>query len=105
MRLLGIPIEDPSYLFCDNESVVKSTSRPESRLTKKHQLLCWHVIREAQAKGWLKVGHEPGNTNTADLFTKQVSNDLRRKYLRQIHTKGSSGTEEEYPEDPEDGGH
>ena len=26
-RLLGIPIDGPTYMFCNNESVVKSTSR------------------------------------------------------------------------------
>ena len=47
LRWFGIPLDGPTYMFCDNESVVKSTSRAGSTLTKKHQLISWHSVREA----------------------------------------------------------
>ena len=46
-RWLGIPIDVTTLMFCNNESVVKSTSRVESKLSKKHQLIFWHSVREA----------------------------------------------------------
>ena len=37
LRMMGVPVDGPADVFCDNESVVKNTSRPESPLKKKHQ--------------------------------------------------------------------
>jgi hypothetical protein len=45
--MMGIPVDGPANMFCDNESVVKSTSTPESTLKKKHisKLLGWYASR------------------------------------------------------------
>ena len=51
LRQMGIPVEGPTDVFCDNDSVVKSTMRIEARLNKKHQSICWHTIQEAVAAG------------------------------------------------------
>ena len=87
LQLLGIPIEGPSLILGDNESVIKSTSRVEARLDKKHQSICWHAIREAAAAGWVKIGKEPTKTNTADLFTKCLEIPKRRQLLSNIFPK------------------
>eukprot|EP00980_Cylindrotheca_fusiformis_P025983 scaffold15088_cov93-Cylindrotheca_fusiformis.AAC.1 len=63
LRLFGIPIEGPTYVLGDNESVVKSTSNVEATLNKKHQAICWHAVREAAAGGWIAIGWEPTETN------------------------------------------
>mgnify|MGYP003328517028 CR=1 FL=1 len=34
LRMVGVPVVGPADVFCDNESVVKNTSRPESPLKK-----------------------------------------------------------------------
>ena len=88
LRLLGIPLEGPTDVLCDNDAVVKSTSRAESRLNKKHQAICWHAIRESCAAGWMRIGKEDGETNTADLFTKSLNPEKRRQLLLQIFIKG-----------------
>ena len=36
LRMLGVPLEGPARVYCDNESVVKNTTLPESSLKKKH---------------------------------------------------------------------
>ena len=87
LRLFGILVEELTYLFGDNESVVKSTSKVEATLNKKHQVICWHAIREAAAAGWVQIGWEPTATNTADLFTKVMDTMTRQKLLRQIYPK------------------
>lgn len=84
LRLYGIPIEGPTYVLCDNESVTKSTSNVEATLSKKHQAICWHAVREAAAGGWIKIGWEPTETNFADIFTKNLDNERRRKILQMI---------------------
>ena len=85
LRLMGVPIHGPANVFCDNESVCKSTSNVESRLNKKHQAICWHAVREACAGGWMRVGKEPTETNTADLLTKALDADKRFMLLKNIY--------------------
>jgi hypothetical protein len=70
LRMLGVPLEGPANVFCDNESVVKNSSRPESTLKKRHNAIAYHRCREAQAAGIIRIAFEPGKTNIADLFTK-----------------------------------
>ena len=83
----GIPLDEPTYMLGDNESVVKSTSRVEAQLGKKHQSICWHAIREAASQGWLKIGWEPSMSNIADFLTKALAVDKRRELLRYIFPK------------------
>ena len=86
LRWFGIPIDRPTYMFCDNESVVKSTSRAESTLSKKHQLISWHSIWKAISAGWLKILKEPGVLNLADLFTKQLPISSQNGILNAIYS-------------------
>jgi hypothetical protein len=36
LRMMGIPLDGSTSVFCDNEGVVKNTTAPESPLKKKH---------------------------------------------------------------------
>ena len=54
LRMLGVPIDGPCDTFCDNESVVKNVSRPESPLKKKHNAIAYHKARESIAAGILR---------------------------------------------------
>ena len=49
MRYLGAPIGAKSFLFGSNRSVVTSATLPHSTLTKRHNILAFHRIREAIA--------------------------------------------------------
>jgi hypothetical protein len=80
LRMFGVPIEGPTNICCDNESVVKCSSLPEAQLMKKHNMICYAVVREAAAADWIRVGYEPSESNVADLFTKMLSVD-QRKFL------------------------
>ena len=39
-------------------------------LNKRHNAICYHRVREAQANGTLRVGWISGDYNLADLLTK-----------------------------------
>ena len=84
LRMFGIPIDGPADIFCDNQSVVKATSTPESTLSKKHNAICYHKVREAVAAGTVRVAKEDGRTNLADLFTKPLPGDRRYTLLQSI---------------------
>ena len=73
LRMMGVPFEGPTDVFCDNESVVKNVTRPESVLKKKHNAIAYHRCREAQAAGVIRVAWEEGKFNLADLLTKPLS--------------------------------
>ena len=51
LRMMGVPIDGPTFVYGDNMSVVHSTSRPESPLKKKSNSICYHFVREAVAMG------------------------------------------------------
>ena len=49
LRYLGVPITSKSYMFGDNRSVVKRATLPHSTLSKRHNILAFHRVREAIA--------------------------------------------------------
>ena len=46
LRYLGVPIKSKSYMFGDNRSVVSSATLPHSTLSKRHNILAFHRVRE-----------------------------------------------------------
>ena len=70
LRMMGVPIDGECSLFCDNESVVKNVSRPESPCKKKHNSVAYHKAREGIAARIIRVAKEDGLTNIADILTK-----------------------------------
>jgi hypothetical protein len=84
LRMMGVPIEGPTNVFCDNESVVKNSSKPESTLKKKHNAIAYHRVREAQAAKIIRVAHEPGQTNLADLLTKLLTSPRMKDLIKRI---------------------
>ena len=49
LRYLGAPIGAKSFLLGDNRSMVTSATLPHSTLTKRHNILAFHRVREAIA--------------------------------------------------------
>jgi hypothetical protein len=84
LRMFGIPIDGPTDILCDNQSVVTNSSVPESTLSKKHNAICYHRVREACAAGTIRIAKEDTGTNLADLFTKPLPNPQRRFLLGRI---------------------
>jgi hypothetical protein len=66
LRMMGVLVEDPCNVRCDNEAVVKNSTQPESTLkSEHHQAITYHCTHEAQAVG--TVAKEDGETNLADI--------------------------------------
>lgn len=78
LRTFGIPIDGAAEVFCDNKSVVTNSSVPSSVLNKRHNAICYHRVREAQAAGTIRVGWIEGKYNLADLFTKTTMSGNER---------------------------
>ena len=72
LRCFRIPVEGPAEVFCDNMSVVKNSSIPTSALNKRHNDICYHRVREAQASGIIRVGWILIEFNLEYLFTRII---------------------------------
>ena len=70
LRMLGVPVVGPSWIFGDNQSVVINSTVPSSTLKKRWNALSYHCVREAVAAGIVNVVHMPGDDNPADILTK-----------------------------------
>ena len=81
LRSIGVPLLGPANVFCDNQGVVKNTSIPESTLSKKHNSINYHVVREAVAAGILRVAKEDTETNLADVLTKLLAYSRKQALL------------------------
>jgi len=71
LRMMGIPLDGPTNVFCDNDTVVKQTTKPESVLKKKHNAIAYHRV-------------EPGQSNLADLLTKSLPGPRLRSLISHV---------------------
>ena len=84
LRMMGVPLDGPTNVFCDNESVVKNSTKPESALKRRHNAIAYHRCREAQAAGIIRIAFEDGDTNIADLFTKLLPGPRLRQLVQMV---------------------
>ena len=84
LRMLGVPMLGPSYMFGDNLAVINSSIIPDDTLKKHHNALCYHCVWEAIAGKILKFVHIDGKENLADILTKFVNSTQWRKLMRPI---------------------
>ena len=70
LRYLGAPISTKSFLFRDNRSVVTSATLPHSTLTKRHNILAFHRVREAIAAKLMAFYWIQSAYNLSDMLSK-----------------------------------
>ena len=83
LRMMGVPIDGPAVVWCDNQSVAKGAAVPEAKLNKKHLGICYHAVREASAAKIWQVGFIKGEHNIADCLTKILSGTVLEKQVKQ----------------------
>ncbi len=84
LRMMGVQVDGPTKVFCDNESVVKNSTKPESTLKKKHHAITYHRVREAHAAGIVRIAKEDGETNLADVQTKCLPGPRLRQLCSRV---------------------
>lgn len=84
LRMMGIPIDRPANVFCNNKSVVTNSTVPTSTLKKKHNSIAYHRVREAVAQGILRFAKVHTSENLADLLTKPLSGVHLRPMIQKI---------------------
>jgi hypothetical protein len=85
LRMMGIPVEGPAYVFGDNQSVLANTTIPESILKKKAQSIAYHLVREGAARDEWRTSYVSTHDNEADLLTKVLpAGEKRRGFVRRM---------------------
>ena len=49
LRMMGVPLTRPTYVYGYKISVIYNISQPESTLKKKSNSICYHAVRESVA--------------------------------------------------------
>ena len=80
LRILGVRIDGPIIVFCENEVVYRNTVSPESILNKRHHSIGYRRCLETVAANTIRVAKEGTINNLADLFT-NVMSATRRDFL------------------------
>ena len=70
LRYLGVPVQQTTYMFGDNQSVVNSSTIPHGKLHKRHTALSYHRVREAIVAKIISFIYIPGKINPADILRK-----------------------------------
>ena len=77
--MMGIPVEGPTYIYGDNQSVLANTTIPDSTLKKKSQSIVYHYVHEGVARDEWRTSYVNTHDNEADLLTKQLPHGEKRK--------------------------
>ena len=75
---MGIPCEDPAFVYADNKLVLANTSMPGYTPKKKMNSLSYHFIREGCARDEWRMKYVNTHLNLADLFTKCLPSGEKR---------------------------
>ena len=99
LQMFGIPVDGPTNVLCNNNSIINNSQRPESVLSKKHLSICFHWVREGVVYWVIQVGKIESQHNLADLFTKCLPTPTCTYLLGGIVANSHDGL---CPVDPDD---
>ena len=78
LRMMGIPVELPTYVFCDNKSVLANTSVPHSVLKKESSSNAYHFVCEGVAKDSWRTAYLHTDLNPENMGTKFLPGGTNR---------------------------
>ena len=81
LRMMGIPVDQPTCIHADNKSVLVNSSDPESNLKKKSNSVACHLVREGTARDECRLTCINTHDNPADLLTKCLAPGEKRVKL------------------------
>mgnify|MGYP003449427917 FL=1 len=72
LKAMGVPVEEPSWMLGDNQSVLTSSNIPHSTMSKRWVALSYHRVRCAIAHGIVRFCHVDTKNNVSDVCTKAL---------------------------------
>ncbi len=73
LRMMGMMVDKPTFVFGDNQLVLTNTTAPASTLKKKSNAIAYHFVREGCARDEWRTAYVNINNNVADLLTKLLA--------------------------------
>ena len=73
LRYLGKPVGEMEYVWGDNKSMIDSSTIPESKLNKRHNILSFPYVRNMISRGYINLQHIASEWNFSDILTKNWS--------------------------------
>ena len=67
--IMGIPVEDPTYVYGDNQYLLDNTTMPESTLKNESNTIALHFVREGSARDEWRKAYINKNIYFADMMT------------------------------------
>jgi hypothetical protein len=84
LRMMGITVDEPAFVFGDNQSVLVNTTNPASTLKKKSNAIAYHFVQEGCARDEWRTAYINTNDNFADLLMKPLSGPKRQKFVGMV---------------------
>ena len=78
LRMMGVPVNGPAYIFGDNQFVLANTSSPDSMLKKKSLAIGYHYARKGCAMDEWRIAYVNTHENMADMMTKPLLSGAKR---------------------------
>ena len=76
--MMGIRVDEPTYVFGDNQSVLANTDNTGSVLKKKTSAITYHFVREGCCRDEWRTAYINTHENIADLLTKPLTDIDKR---------------------------
>ena len=73
LQYLGKPVGEMDYAWGDNESMINSSTVPEAKLHKRHNILSFHYVRSMISQGYINMQRIASKWNFSDILTKHWS--------------------------------
>ena len=84
---MGIPINGHTFVYSDNNSMLVNSSKPDSVLKEKNNLVAYHHVHEGSARDeyeW-RVTYISTDENQSDFMTKCLPfGEKRRKHCHNL---------------------
>jgi hypothetical protein len=84
LRMMGITVDEPTFIFGDNQSVLANTTNPTSTLKKRSNAIAYHFVREGVARDEWRTTYINTHDNIADMLTKPLAGPKRQKFVRMV---------------------
>ena len=78
LRMMGIPVNEPTFIRSDNKSVLCNTMLPSLILSKKSNSIAYHVVLEGVAKKEWVTGYIKTDINPSNILNKLLPAGLKR---------------------------